>query len=126
MVIICSSCGVIKTDYGDLAKHIVASRKGHEKGKVWAHKFLLKPNILNRKVEALERLKQRRPLTEAEKENKRNSKVELSGEDKSVVTLCPKCGSINDQDLPVEYVSDVYTWKFAGQLVVSCENCSGR
>jgi len=124
MSIICSSCGVIKEDFKDLAKHIVASRKGHKKSRPWALKFLSKARILDQKRDTN---KVRVKLTETEKENKRSSKIKISGANKEVLTVCPSCGEIFAQEIPIEYIGDVDNWKQKdGSLIINCEGCRKR
>jgi hypothetical protein len=125
MSVICSSCGVIKKDYKELARHIVGSRKGHQKSKPWAHKFLLNAKFLDVKADRREKaIGGRLTLTDTEKENKRCCKTELSGKNKTVATLCPYCKKIIDAELPEEYISDAYTWKTdKGMIIVTCQDC---
>jgi uncharacterized C2H2 Zn-finger protein len=119
--VICSSCGVIKEDFKDLAKHVVASRKGHKKSRPWALKFLSKVRILDQKRDVN---KVRIKLTETEKENKRSSKIQISGVNKEVSIVCPNCGEVFTQEIPVEYVGDVDTWRQKdGSFVINCEGC---
>lgn len=121
MTVICSSCGAIKEDFKELAKHISASKKGHQKGKVWSAKFLLDVRRLNNKKDWP---KDRTALTDTEKENKRNSKTTISGVEEKVTTTCPSCGAITMQSLPVEYTEELCAWKSKnGAIFVNCENC---
>jgi uncharacterized C2H2 Zn-finger protein len=121
MAVICSSCGVIKEDFKELAKHIATSKKGHQKGKVWASKFLLNVRMLDRKKD---KLRGRVALTDTEKESKRNSKAILSGREAEISTTCPNCGIIMVQFIPEEYVKDFDCWKSKdGVIFVNCENC---
>lgn len=117
MTVSCHSCGQPFDNFHDLAVHIAGSRKGHRKGKKWASKYIL----LNGRRD--KQNFQRTPLTEAEKENKREMKRELSGETKSGLVFCPHCKTKHQQTLPVEYVDSPSAWRIEKMLVILCSGC---
>ncbi len=113
----CHSCGAIFADYKELALHILSSRKEHRKGKKWASKYIMlrgkrdKPDF------------QRTPLTEEQKESKKEMKRELSGENKTGLVFCPHCKTNHQQSLPVEYVDSPTAWRIKKMLVILCSGC---
>jgi len=108
-------------DWHSLAKHISISKKGHRAGKKWAAKYLLQVNRLNAKRD----LPQRVPLTEEQKEARRDLRREISGDTQRVLTLCPHCKSQAVSVLPVEYTQSPIAWRQNNNLVVLCEPCRG-
>lgn len=121
MGVLCHSCNQGFPDYGELAKHIASSKKGHRKGKKWAAKYLLRTRELNKKKE----MKGRVALTEAEKENKKDTVRELSGETTIVETYCPHCKRKSRQIMPMEFGESGNAWKIGGCLAVLCNSCRG-
>ncbi len=117
MAVECHSCQQIFADYGELALHIASSKKGHRKGKKWASNYLMRTRVLDKKNGY------RTPLTEQDRENKRDAQRELSGEIKYVPTVCPQCHQGQRQQLPIEYVESNSAWKIRGEFVVICNNC---
>jgi hypothetical protein len=119
MTIICHSCNDEFTDYEALAKHIVANRKGHRKGKKWANGYLLKVKQLNAKKDF-----KYIPETPEDRENKASCIRELSGETQFVKIICPSCKVYSQQKLPIEYIQSKEAWRGrAGTLVVNCLDC---
>lgn len=114
----CHSCDQSFADYGELAKHIAASKKGHRKGKVWAANYLLRTRALDTK-----KFEGRRPLTEADKANKASTKLELSGATKDVLAVCPRCHKGHRESLPVEYAESNQAWRQKNCLVLLCRSC---
>jgi predicted HNH restriction endonuclease len=118
MTVECHSCHQVFADYGALALHIASSKKGHRKGKRWAAKYLV-----GNKLRTNRNNHNRTPLTEQDRENKRNTVRELSGEIKNVPTVCPQCHQGQHQRLPIEYVKSNTAWKIRSEFVVICNNC---
>lgn len=113
----CHYCNYSCEEYLDLAKHILKEKSGHDAGKFWAQRFVLKHAVLKPKDQG------GMPLTEAEKEAKRSTQRELSGREKPAQTYCPSCNSLSIQVLPIEFVTSNFAWRKQGTLVVSCSNC---
>ena len=111
------------SDWHELALHITKEKKGHSRGKTWAAKVLTNVNQLNQKRD----LPQRVPLTEEQKEARKESKQDLSGKERMVLTLCPKCNKVTSQVVPEEYAQSKRAWRASnGTLFITCEKCKGR
>ncbi len=115
----CHSCKKPFADFKELALHIISSKKGHRHGKRWAAKYLLKVRQLDKRKE----LNGRTPMTEEQKENKRNLERELSGENEFVITYCPHCKSLKKQPMPIEFTQSGEAWREKDKLVVLCPSC---
>ena len=116
----CFNCDEVFPDYMALALHITSAKKGHRKGKRWAAKYLM----LNKISIDKKRNNNRTPLTEKDRENKRNSKLELSGQTQTLLTYCPKCKKSYKQAVPVEYAMSPTAWRNTkGILIMACPNC---
>jgi len=117
----CLSCGQGFEDYHALALHIIASKKGHRKGKKWAAKYLSRHVLNKRKLE----LNGRVPLTVEQKANKEDSRRVLSGGQRVAETVCLRCHKSSRIVLEEEYVSSPQAWRIQGRLVKMCANCGG-
>jgi GTP cyclohydrolase FolE2 len=121
MTVQCRACGRDDfEDYTELAIHIQSSKKGHRKGKIWASKYLLRVNQLNQKKE----YEQRVPLTEEEKENKRDTRRELSGQMEVVNTYCPRCKTRTRRQLEIEFTRGGQAWGIKNYYFVLCQLCA--
>ena len=110
-------------DWHELALHITQSKKGHSRGKKWAASVLTNVNQLNQKRD----LPQRVPLTEEQKEARKESKQDLSGHEVMVLTLCPKCNKVTSQVVPEEYANSKRAWRATnGTLFILCIRCKGK
>jgi hypothetical protein len=120
MTIQCRQCGAIFENYGELASHINTTKSHHRDRKAvkWAANFQLK-HILY-KPEHKERI----PLTEEQKESRRNLMVELSGETQNVIVVCPKCKTRRREAVPVEHTQSERAWRINKELAIFCQNCS--
>ena len=116
----CHSCALEFDDYKALALHIIASKKGHRKGKIWAAKYMHR-NALNAKKQDYGRT----PLTEEQKDNKEDSRRILSGDTKPVVVNCPKCRNNHRTVLEEEFAESPEAWKIKGLNAVMCPRCTG-
>ena len=122
MSVDCRACGQFFEDYGELAQHIAGEKRGHKKGKKWAAAYLLKVRQLNQRKD----LKERVPLSEEDKENRRELRVELSGVKKMTNTQCPKCKSPHAEALEIEYVKSPLIWATSrGTPLILCARCRG-
>lgn len=111
-------------DYTALAQHIIAEKRTHRKGRIWAAKFLTRQRQLDQSATIKARRENRAPLTEQEKENRQSTLLELSGETTVIITSCPQCKSKMRQAIPVEYAKSKDAWRTTqGILVVSCARC---
>ncbi len=117
----CIVCNKDFPDWNALAQHIAGEKKGHKKGKRWAAKVLL-VNVLSVKNRR-KPMGQRTPLTDQEKENKVDSRRELSGRTKLVPTVCPKCKTSSQESLPIEYVESHDAWHTKSFYVKLCGRC---
>jgi hypothetical protein len=115
----CLSCDKIFEDYQGLALHIIAEKKGHRKGKKWAAKYISRHIINKRTYDNNGRV----PLTAEQKANKEDTRRALSGEQRVVETICPKCKVSKRVALEVEYVSSPQAWRIHGKLVKLCVEC---
>ncbi len=118
MPITCISCHKTFPDYSELACHIMASKKGHRKGKKWASRYLLKTSQLDRNKPG-----GRTKLTEEDKQNKLTCVRPISGQERLVPTYCPRCKTKRQERLPVEYVESNQAWRMKGSFVVICTGC---
>lgn len=112
----CRECGEPCKDWADLAHHIVKER---HKDRQWALRFLAQKNNVRD-------FSPRTPLTEEQKELRKEMVREVSGQESFQDTVCPNCKKLNKQRLPVEYVEDYEAWRNSkGHLIVMCEGCKG-
>ncbi|MCK9369916.1 hypothetical protein M0R04_08430 [Candidatus Dojkabacteria bacterium] len=119
-------CRVCNTDFGAdwkaLAKHIVSKKdKLHRKGRIWASKVLMNTKYLDSKKD----LNGRVPLTEQEKENKRDTKLEISGEEEFINAICPHCKVKYRAKVPIEYISLEHVWMINERYAIYCNDCRG-
>lgn len=121
MSVLCNSCHAIFEDYGELARHILASKKGHKRGKMWAAKYLNR-HVINKRFFENNGCS---PLTAEDTKNKQDTKRVLSGQQRSMETFCPKCKKINRAVLEAEYVANPLAWRIGGRLVKLCISCGG-
>ena len=120
-MVLCHSCNQPFSDYRELAQHIASNKKGHRRGKKWAAKYLLNIRALNKKKDMNGRV----ALTEADRENKKDTVRELSGETTVVEALCPHCKRKSRQIFPIEFGGSSEAWRDKGCLVVLCQSCRG-
>lgn len=121
---ICNSCHKSFPDFKELAKHIMANKKGHRYGQVWAARCLTNQRNLDRKVSLQNR--GNNPLTQQEKENKQDSHRELSGQTSIAETICPKCKCKGVYSFPIEYIKCPVIWREGNRLVKLCISCGDR
>ena len=117
----CLSCGADFWDYQSLALHILASKKGHRKGKKWAAKYINRHVLNKKKTEYNGRV----PLTAEQKANKEDTRRVLAGGQRVAEIVCPHCHKPSRVALEVEYVSSPQAWRIQGRLVKMCANCGG-
>jgi ribosomal protein L32 len=96
-------------------------KKTHRQGRVWASKYLLMHNLSPRAKNGS--LENRTPLSDEQKEAKRNTIRELSGRMKLVNTICPKCRTQEHRKLETEFVDEPLVWRIKGILVRLCDDC---
>lgn len=123
MSVQCNSCGQFFDEFTDLARHISESpKRTHKYGRKWAAKLLLQVRRLDSKKD----FKERTPLSEEDKENRREIQrsIQLSGAKSMVNTICPKCKTRHAEALEVEYVRSPLAWKtIQGTLLIMCAGC---
>lgn len=120
----CRYCTFKAKDYGELARHIKQSKKGHRWGKKWAASYLTKVRILNQKRDLPQRIPMSPDQKEAYNEAKEETHRELSGKTRSETTVCPKCKRPHNEIIPVEYSESPRAWRSpAGMLVILCFQC---
>ena len=120
---ICHSCNKPFPDFKELARHIIANKKTHRKGLFWAQKHLMNQRALDKKATML--AKNHNPLTEEDKENKKDTRRVLSGQLKNANTFCPKCKRAGIYQFPIEYAESPDAWRTGKSLVKLCVNCGG-
>lgn len=120
-MVLCHSCQKVFEDYKELALHIQSNKKGHRKGKKWAARYIMRVRQLDKKKE----LNGRVPMTEEQKENRRDNVRELSGETEQLLTICPHCKKGHRELLPVEFSQSRDAWQVKDRLVVLCPICGG-
>jgi ribosomal protein L32 len=118
----CHICAQYFDDYELLAHHIIKNKKTHKRSRSWATKYLATKS-LSAKARNGE-LKGRTPLTEEQKEAKRNTIRVLSGEMKYIQTICPKCKTQQERKLETEFIKSPYAWRINGMIVRLCEDCA--
>ena len=117
----CHICHEKFPDWDALALHIIAGKGRHRFSKTWAAARLTNVNQLNQKRDMPERV----PLTEEQKAARKDSKQELSGHERMVLTLCPKCNKVTSQVVPEEYAQSKRAWRATnGTLMILCQNCT--
>lgn len=115
----CHSCHADFEDYKGLALHIMSTKKGHKKGRVWASRFLAQVNK--------KEFSPRNPFSEETKQTIRDCVRELSGESEVVKTLCPSCKILSNQRVESEYLTDKEAWRNSkGTLIVNCLGCKNK
>ena len=122
MSVTCNSCGDTFETYTELAVHIsTSSKKTHKHGRIWAAKLILRTNQLDKKKDFGNRV----PLTEQEKENKRevSNIVQLSGQKTYVNAKCPQCKRIHSETIEVEFARSQTAWKFKDFFMILCGGC---
>jgi GTP cyclohydrolase FolE2 len=115
----CRTCGFEAPDFTGLAHHMIAQKSGHHAGKKWAAIYLTNVRWLNNKKDKPERV----PLSEEDKAAKASTKHELSGIERQVNTICPRCNQNDRLSLPIEYIESNSAWRKGGTLVISCWSC---
>lgn len=128
MSVDCHSCHEWLEDYHELAVHIMKpeNRRSHRKTRIWAAKFLTRAKSLDAKASAKALREGRTPLSEEDKENRREiiKSIQLSGAKSMVNTICPKCKTRHAEALEVEYVRSPHSWKtLQGTLLIMCAGC---
>lgn len=119
----CNVCHELFDDFGKLAHHIIANKRTHRKGRTWAAKYLA-THSLSLKALRGNQFEGRTPLTEGQKEAKKDTVRELSGETQYVETICPKCKIKDHRKLEAEYVKDPNIWKSKNGVIFRlCEGC---
>jgi len=123
----CWVCG--RTDFeswDDLANHKLTEKdKAHKhdrSGTLWAKKYIHR-NAINKLQKIGRELPYRVPLTDEQREAKIDTRRELSGETKLVVTICPKCNKGERKMIEVEHADESESWRIKNCPVVLCGGC---
>lgn len=112
----CFQCNEYYETNIELAQHILGKKKHPRKSIQWAQHLIL---MEKRKPEGFT------PLTDEQKQARRDARIELSGRNEIVRTFCMRGKHFVTQSLPVEYVASETAWRIQGKLVVMCESCRG-
>jgi hypothetical protein len=120
----CHACHSEFPDFKELAIHIMANKKGHRKGRMWAAKYIMINGLSPDK--RIDRKTDHIALTAEQKEAKKDCKGTISGIRKMVETVCPKCKRMEHQSLPVEYIGRPLAWRKDNRLVILCEGCGSK
>lgn len=123
----CKTCGKHVTDFKELIRHILSNSKTHPAWQVkWAGKATMNVEYLDRKVTMQKQFEGGKvPLTEQEKENKKNTQRELSGIESIQTCKCSHCRQHHPERIPVEYIQSPGAWRdIDGKtLIVTCMSC---
>jgi|ERR1035437_7036510 hypothetical protein len=110
-------------DFEALALHIFTE---HTRRNKWAAKVICKVTKLDKRIAKQvkrENQKNRVELTDQEKQNKRDSKTELSGVERQGFASCPNCKQRHHISIPVEYLASPYAWRKDKVLQINCAGC---
>lgn len=122
----CRTCDRDFESWGDLADHInSATDKPHKRdraGKMWAKRYIHR-NTINKLKKLGRELPYRTPLTDEQREAKEDTRRELSGETKWVMTICPKCNKGKHRMIETEHVDEPEAWHIKNRLAVTCDGC---
>lgn len=113
----CISCGNVFDDYSELASHIISTKKGHRKGRKWAAQYVHR-NLLNKRDNKFKDGKPAPPKTKPSEIS-----LQLSGNQRCVNTVCPKCHSLGQEVLEAEYANSPNVWRLDDRIVVVCIRC---
>ena len=94
----CNECQQSFDTWEALALHIM-SHKDHRKGRIWASKVLVQVDNIH---EHKERLPEVEHTAYGDEQREKYSR-EISGEMKSVRTVCPDCKQVDYKELHIEY-----------------------
>lgn len=120
----CLNCQQLFTDYKGLAHHIIANKKTHKRGLLWASKYIMRQRQLDRK--ATEQGRNYTPLTQTDKDNRHDLERVLSGVAINSPTICPKCKHKSISQFPIEYAESRQAWRVGNALVKLCVACGGN
>ncbi len=121
----CHQCSKGFADYEKLALHIMTT-KGHRKGRRWAAHYVMINGLSPKNRRDLPERAAENPdkeRTEFGDENRQNMRVILSGREKHVIAVCPKCKGNDRVVLPEEYATSVFAWRMGGTLTKLCARC---
>lgn len=68
-------------------------------------------------------LPQRLPLTEQQKENKKEMAREVSGQYREVIAICPGCKGQYKTSIELEHFENKEAWLIKGKPIIYCERC---
>jgi hypothetical protein len=118
----CHQCHKILQSPIELALHIMQN-KSHRYGRIWAAKVLAGSTLRTRiEYKRIDPDPDHEP-TEYGDENRQNSKVKLSGHEKTVSCFCPKCKQVYYESVPVEFLQLKFLWMSNGKPISLCGNC---
>lgn len=120
---LCHSCNKGFANWDELALHILATKKGHRKGKKWAAKYMAL-NGLSAKAQGKYEF-DRTPLTEEDRANKEDTRMRLSGITQFETTTCPKCKDRHRISLEAEFATSPVAWRIGGNIAKICQGCGG-
>lgn len=115
----CFTCHVVFGDFKALALHVFENKSTHSKSLKWAAKVLTNVERLNQKQD----FSGRAPLTEEEREAKREAQRQISGEMRSATCTCPHCQRRFQQRIEVEHYFNPLAWRKNGSIMLMCEVC---
>jgi hypothetical protein len=124
MTVFCNTCHQSFESYKELALHIITNKKTHKKGRLWASKYTMKQRALDMKTTIQNR--NHTPLTEQDRENKKDTRRELSGRLINTNTICPACKKTGVHQFEIEYIKDPDTWRMGNNFVRLCPRCGGQ
>ena len=111
----CYQCHKSFETWLDLATHYLGmnKRKHNRKAFIWAQRYILTEKKKPERV----------VLTQEQKETRASLRIELSGEQRVVQTICLRGKHNAMQSLPVEYINSEHAWRIKGTFVVTCPYC---
>lgn len=126
----CRVCKIVFNDWDELAHHVnkLSKIKGSKHRKtLWVESRIHK-NAIDILTKPIKKFEPPVPLTDEQKQNKVDSRRELSGETKLVMTYCPECkkrapNSIlkTPQRIEVEYILSEHAVKNEkGEFAILC------
>ncbi len=123
----CRTCKQSFESWGNLAHHINSSKdKAHNKdraGKMWAKRFIHKNTINKMQKSVRKEFAPRTALSDEQKEAKKDTRRELSGEMKIVPVKCLRCHTGSRQFLEAEHVNNPDALIIDNCYVKMCEGC---
>jgi uncharacterized C2H2 Zn-finger protein len=115
----CFVCHTTFENFKELAKHVVKYSDTHGRSLKWAAKVLTDVERLNKKQDFQGRL----ALTDEQKEARKETVRQISGEMITQMCLCPHCNSRFPKKIEIEHVQNPTAWRQNKYLMLLCFSC---